>query len=261
MRYIRLALPLLFVTLAIGGAQASELGKTLAGENCALANPVSSSDPVAITCGGAPSGTLRLASLGAPPSGAARAGALAASVRAFIATADVTCSPDIALDADTQLLFCTTGGTAWPRLVLVRATPKGIFVADGLPGMAPVLANAIASESGATLPVAAIIGRVQGKFRWPVSAAPWATMPARKAPIAMRWTWNPGCSAATVRQWRKPPWNWRCRSATSRGSTRPAHFSAAPHRPSMRCRRPLCGRGWRPIWRWMPPTAATMPMP
>ncbi len=68
------------------------------------------------------------------------------------------------LEGDTLLFFCAMRSTAWPHIILVTATARGIFVAEGLPTMAPVLAAAIASQSGAAVPVAAATSAVQAKY-------------------------------------------------------------------------------------------------
>ena len=160
---MKILLPLLLTVFALcGGARAADLAKDMAGESCALSGAVSLSNPAALTCGGVAAGSVRLVSLGAP-AGAARIATLTTAARAAIATADVTCS-DTALDADTVLLLCAAGSTTAPRLVVARATPKGVFVGDSLPGAGQALSDAIAGESGAAVPAGAILARVRDKF-------------------------------------------------------------------------------------------------
>jgi hypothetical protein len=158
MRHITLSLLAGALLAAIAAAPAhaapGDLGNDMAGEACRLTGD-------AISCGtaGVVTGGLHLVALGnALPAGdAARRAAVAAAIRGLPtdgSAAGLRCDGGKSLDASTLLYSCNAGVGDAPHVVLAAITPRGLFLADGLPGMIDLLSAAIAAQSGASLPAA-----------------------------------------------------------------------------------------------------------
>ncbi|HET7085893.1 MAG TPA: CHAT domain-containing tetratricopeptide repeat protein [Rhizomicrobium sp.] len=137
---------------------ADDLGKNLAGEACHLSAPATPGEGADILCGtsAVPAGAVHPASAGAtlPPAGSARVAAIIAAARSARGSAlampdAASCDGGKAVDDNTILFFCTLRSTAWPRIVVAAATPRGVLVAEGLPTQAPVLKAALGISSSA----------------------------------------------------------------------------------------------------------------
>jgi len=161
----------LLAAVAAAPAQAApgDLGNDMAGQACRLtAN--------AISCGtaGVVTGGLHQVALGAtlPAGDAARRGAVAAAIRGLPAdgsAAGLRCDGGKSLDPSTLLYSCNAGVGDAPHVVLAAVTPRGLFLADGLPGMINVLSAAIAAQSGAPVSGAsAAAAAVRSSFAPPV---------------------------------------------------------------------------------------------
>ena len=159
MRYIPLSVlaGAVLAVLAAAPAKAApgDLGNNMAGEACRMAG----ND---IICGtaGIKTGGLHQATLGAgsPAADAARRAAVAIAIRDLPAdgtAAGLRCDGGKSLEASTILYSCNAGLGDAPHVVLAAITPRGLFLADGLPGMIDVLSAAIAAQSGAPVSGAA----------------------------------------------------------------------------------------------------------
>ena len=179
MGHVKLSAIALVLALAASGMTirpamaAGELGNDLAGEACHQSGPAAPGQSADILCGAmtAPVGSLGLVMANAlPPAGTAtRRAAIVAAARTVsgsgLGAPDVMTCDGGQAEGDTLLFSCTLRSTAWPRLILVSATPRGVIAAEGLPTMMPVLAAAIASQSGAALSGAdAVTAVVRAKY-------------------------------------------------------------------------------------------------
>ncbi|HWX89488.1 MAG TPA: CHAT domain-containing protein, partial [Rhizomicrobium sp.] len=142
----------LLAAIAAAPAQAApgDLGNDMAGEACRLAGDTISCGTAGVVTGGlhqvAPGNAL-------PASDAARRAAVAAAIRGLPtdgSAAGLRCDGGKGLDASTLLYSCNAGDA--PHVVLAAITPRGLFLADGLPGMINVLSTAIAMQSGTPVP-------------------------------------------------------------------------------------------------------------
>jgi CHAT domain-containing protein len=140
---------------APASAAPGDLGTDMAGQACRMTG----ND---IVCGtaGIKTGGLHQVTTGAqlPAGDAARRGAVAAAIRTLPTdgtAAGLRCDGGKSLDAATILYSCNAGLGDAPHVVLAAVTPRGLFLADGLPGMIDVLSAAIAAQSGAPVSGAA----------------------------------------------------------------------------------------------------------
>ncbi len=125
-------------------AAPSDLGNDTAGEACRLAG----SD---ILCGPGKAGSLHLVPANGTLAAAQRQGAVAAAIRGLPEdpqTGALVCDSGKSIDANTYLFSCSAGSSTWPRITLAFLSPRGLYLADGLPGMIEPLAAAIAAEAG-----------------------------------------------------------------------------------------------------------------
>jgi len=136
-------------------AAPGDLGTDMAGQACRMAG----ND---IICGtaGVKTGGLHQVTLGAalPTADVARRAAVAAAIRGLPTdgtAAGLRCEAGKSLDASTILFSCNAGLGDAPHMVLAAITPRGLFLADGLPGMIDVLSTAIADGAGAPVSGAA----------------------------------------------------------------------------------------------------------
>jgi hypothetical protein len=143
------------VLVLAGAARAAsgELGTNLAGESCHLA--AGAGDAADILCGAAKAGALHTAPLdGAlPREGAARRDAVAVAARqvpdtGFAGAGTLDCDMGKSVGADAVLFSCSFAANGWPHLILAAAGSDRLFVADGLPGLLPVLEAAITARGG-----------------------------------------------------------------------------------------------------------------
>ena len=132
-----------------------DLGSDIAGEACHLTDMANQSANILCGPSPVPAGALHVIPVNAalPAAEPARRAAIASAVRdiASSPTDTMNCDGGKSLDANTFLFICTLGGLNWPHIVLASATPRGLVLADGLPGMIQVLETAIANQSGAPL--------------------------------------------------------------------------------------------------------------
>ena len=80
---------------------------------------------------------------------------------------NVTCDSAHPLGGDNLLLACTARDTDRPQIIIVSANARGLWAAEGLPAMLPVLEAAIAESSGesfSSTQTAAAQAIVQAKF-------------------------------------------------------------------------------------------------
>ncbi|HEY0266244.1 MAG TPA: CHAT domain-containing protein, partial [Rhizomicrobium sp.] len=155
---LTLALALALLSAVPAAAAPGDLGANLAGETCRLGGD----GGLEILCGksGISSGSVHRIGLGAPAPGAesARRNAVGAAIRGLPGNdtaSGLRCDAGKSIDAATLLFSCSAGAGATPHIVLASVTPTALFLADGLPGMIDVLAQAIAVRSGASVPGAA----------------------------------------------------------------------------------------------------------
>ena len=130
----------------------------LGGEACHAAGTALPGQSQGIICGAdlPPAGTLRVSNPKTtwPEDAAARRSAIIGAARANPESAlnaidRLTCGAGQSLGADDVLVTCETRSDSWPRIVVLSVTGQGLFEAEGLPGMLPVLTAAIAAQSGA----------------------------------------------------------------------------------------------------------------
>jgi tetratricopeptide (TPR) repeat protein len=147
-------------------AVGSDLGRDLSGESCHLQNKD-------IVCGTeeGPVGLLWSAgqALSLPSDAAAREASLLTAAQSVPGNGleNVTCDGANPLGGDNLLLACTARDTDRPQIILVSANARGLWGAEGLPAMLPVLEAAIAISSGesfSSIQTAAAQTIVQAKF-------------------------------------------------------------------------------------------------
>ena len=141
--------------MAAAPAQAApgDLGNNMGGEACRMAG----SDIVCGTAGVKTGGLHQVAAVNVPAAESARRSAVAAAIRELPTegtAAGLRCDGGKSLDATTLLFTCDAGGDA-PHIVLAAFTPRGLFLADGLPGMIEVLSAAITAQAGSPVSGAA----------------------------------------------------------------------------------------------------------
>jgi CHAT domain-containing protein/tetratricopeptide (TPR) repeat protein len=167
---------ILFVTIALAilgtapalcaSAAGIDLGKDLSGESCHLQNKD-------VVCG-TEEGAVGLLwsgeqALSLPSDVAARAASLLTAAQSVPGNGleNVTCDGANPLGGDNLLLACTARDTDRPQIILVSANARGLWGAEGLPAMLPVLEAAIAVSSGesfSSTQTAAAQSIVQAKF-------------------------------------------------------------------------------------------------
>lgn len=149
---------LILAVLFIVATQPASAASSLGGEVCKAAGIATPVQSQGILCGTdqPPAGTLRVAALKStlPDDAAARRTAIIGAARtnpesALNAVDRLTCDAGQSLGGDDVLLMCETRADSWPRIVLLSATAQGLFEAEGLPGMLPVLAAAVTAQAGA----------------------------------------------------------------------------------------------------------------
>lgn len=135
------------------GGTATNLG----GEACQAAGVATPAQSQPILCGAdlPPAGTLRVSfpKITLPEDEAARRTAIIGAARAHPESAlnaidRLGCGAGQSIGPANVLLMCETRSDSWPRIVLLSATSQGLFEAEGLPGMLPVMTAAIAAQSG-----------------------------------------------------------------------------------------------------------------
>jgi CHAT domain-containing protein len=134
-------------------AAPGDLGNNMGGEACRMTG----ND---IICGTVKTGGLHQVALSSAVAAAdtARRGAVAAAIRALPSESTaggLRCDGGKSLDAGTILYSCSASAGDAPHVVLAAITPRGLFLADGLPGMIDVLSAAIAVQAGAPVSGAA----------------------------------------------------------------------------------------------------------
>ena len=130
-------------------AVGSDLGKDLSGESCHLQNKdiICGKDENAV-------GLLWAAeALSLPSDAAGREARLLAAAQSVPGNGleNATCDGTHPLGGDNLLFACTVRDTGRPEIILVSANAHGLWGAEGLPAMLPVLEAAIAVSSGDSL--------------------------------------------------------------------------------------------------------------
>jgi CHAT domain-containing protein len=157
MKSLAVILAVLLPATASSSWAASEPASSLGGESCRAAGTAAPGQSQEILCGAeqTPAGMLRVTSLRAalPDDAATRRTAIIGTARtnpdsALGAVDRIACDAGQSLSSDEVMLLCETRGDSWPRVVLLSAAGGTLFEAEGLPGMLPALAAAIAAQSG-----------------------------------------------------------------------------------------------------------------
>ena len=171
MRYLRDALLTggLLATMAMSAQAApGDLGANMAGEACRLAPPRGETTDILCGASAVKTGAVYRIAAGALPSAeAARRNAVAAAIRQLPGNdtdAGLRCDAGKSLNAATLLFSCNAGVSATPNVVLASITPRGLFLATGLPGTIAAMAAAITERSGATVSGAAATAAVRAAF-------------------------------------------------------------------------------------------------
>ncbi len=145
----------------------------LGGEACQAEGVATPALSKAILCGAgqSPAGALHVTTLKAalPEDAAARRTAIIRAARtnpesALNAIDRLRCDAGQPLGADDVLLTCETRSNSWPRIVLLSAAKTGVFEAEGLPGMLPVMSAAIRAQSGGADQTAAALAILRAKY-------------------------------------------------------------------------------------------------
>jgi CHAT domain-containing protein len=146
---VTIALAALAAAPALAATDGSDLGKDLSGETCHLQNKE-------IVCGteSSPAGFLWSTeeALSLPSDAAKRKASLLAAAQSVPGNGfeNATCDDADLLGGDGLLVACTARSTDRPQIILVSANAHGLWGAEGLPAMLPVLEAAIVTSSGAS---------------------------------------------------------------------------------------------------------------
>lgn len=171
MRYLRHALATGGLLAAMGlfaHAAPGDLGTNMAGEACRLGP--TRGEAADILCGASAvkmGAVHRIAASTFPPGEAARRGAVGAAIRQLPGNdteAGLRCDSGRSLDAVTLLFSCNAGVSATPHIVLASVTPRGLFLASGLPGTIGVMVAAITERSGTAMSGSAAVAAVRAAF-------------------------------------------------------------------------------------------------
>ena len=171
MRYLRhafLTAGLLAASCLFAEAAPGDLGANLAGEACRLGPQRGEAADILCGASAVKTGAVYRITAGALSANEpARRGAVANAIRQLPGDdgiAGLRCDAGRSLDAATMLFSCNADAGATPRIALASVTPRGLFLATGLPGSIPAMVAAIAERAGAAISGAPATAAVRAGF-------------------------------------------------------------------------------------------------